>query len=333
MWKQPLSQSDYSDSNFIDVVVIGARSKVAEAILRVLAPNPEYRLHFVSSQAQSDSYQQSHGSDKRLFLYAADFTDKRSLKELFMSIRPQFIINCAAMTNVDGCESDREQAWRVNVQGVENLVRLCKIYDAHLIHFSTDYVFDGLAGPYGEHDTPNPISYYGRTKLAGENAIRSESIAYTILRVNVLYGATRELKQDFVMWLISRFALGSVSPEKPLTIVDDQYSNPTLIDDIGVVVDKILRTRKTGLYHLGGADYLNRFEFAKIIAKVYGFDESLILPMKTEELNQPAPRPLMGGLITLKAQTDFSMQFVGVESGLYTMRRMIQNFGHHEWKI
>jgi dTDP-4-dehydrorhamnose reductase len=324
---------DFSTGNFLnkqatqDVLVVGARSKVAEAITRVLTPNPEYRLHFISTNAQTAQISERH------FLYSADFTNKRSLKELCMKIRPQFVINCAAMTNVDACETEREQAWRVNVQGVENLVRICKIYDAHLIHFSTDYVFDGSTGPYTEQDLPNPISYYGRTKLAGENAILSEHIAHTILRVNVLYGATRELKQDFVIWLISRFALGAVSKEKPLTIVDDQYSNPTLIDDLGVVVDKILRSRKTGLYHLGGADYLNRFEFAKIIAGVYGFDQSLIVPMKTEALKQPAPRPLRGGLVTLKAQTDFSMQFAGVESGLYAMRRMLQSFGHHEWKL
>jgi dTDP-4-dehydrorhamnose reductase len=115
--------------------------------------------------------------------------------------------------------------------------------------------------------------------------------------------------------------------------VDDQYSNPTLIDDLGVVVDKIIRSRKIGLYHCGGADYVHRLDFAKIIAKIYGFDDSLILPMKTAELKQPAPRPLMGGLITLKAQTDFSMQFAGIESGLYAMRRMLQSFGHHQWKV
>jgi dTDP-4-dehydrorhamnose reductase len=194
-------------------------------------------------------------------------------------------------------------------------------------------VFDGTSGPYSEEDTPHPISYYGKTKLAGENAIRTASVPHTILRVNVLYGATHDLKQDFVIWLLSRFTMGMVNQETPLRIVDDQYSNPTLIDDLGVVVDKIIRSRKIGLYHCGGADYVHRLDFAKIIAKIYGFDDSLILPMKTAELKQPAPRPLMGGLITLKAQTDFSMQFAGIESGLYAMRRMLQSFGHHQWKV
>ncbi|MCB0748315.1 MAG: SDR family oxidoreductase, partial [Ignavibacteriae bacterium] len=207
----------------------------------------------------------------------------------------------AAYTNVDKCESEKELAWNINVNGVEYLAKYSVPSNAHLIHISTDYVFDGLAGPYSENDLPNPISYYGRSKLAGENVIKKFDIKSTILRTNVLFGPTKFGRPDFVKWVFN-----SLSENKNIRIVTDQINNPTYIEDLAQAIITICDSEKTGLFNIGGAELLNRFEFTKEIAEYFNLDFNLVEPIITADLNQPAPRPLNSGLINLKAETELN---------------------------
>ena len=132
-----------------------------------------------------------------------DLADKKSVKKAVTKFFPDVIINAAAYTAVDKCESEKELAWKINVTGVENLIHYAKSVDAKLIHISTDYVFDGENGPYDETKIPNPISYYGRTKLASENALLTSGINYAIVRTNVLYGHAKYGRPDFVKWVVT----------------------------------------------------------------------------------------------------------------------------------
>jgi dTDP-4-dehydrorhamnose reductase len=175
---------------------------------------------------------------------------------------------------------------------------------------------------------PHPLGYYAKTKLAGENVCVGGNIDYTVIRTNVLYGATQDLKPDFVLWVLKKLA-----EKKPFGIVNDQFSNPTLIDDLGYLVEKILHVRAKGIFHAGGADWCSRYDFARMIAKVFKFDPDLIQPISTAELHQAAPRPMRGGVISFKAETQFGIRFSGIESGLLTMRRQLQIAGHHEWLV
>ena len=218
-----------------------------------------------------------------------------------MDFYPDYIINVAAYTNVDKCESEKELAWNINVNGVEYLAKYSVPSNAHLIHISTDYVFDGLAGPYSENDLPNPISYYGRSKLAGENVIKKFDIKSTILRTNVLFGPTKFGRPDFVKWVFN-----SLSENKNIRIVTDQINNPTYIEDLAQAIITICDSEKTGLFNIGGAELLNRLEFTKEIAEYFNLDFNLVEPIITADLNQPAPRPLNSGLINLKAETELN---------------------------
>ena len=305
------------------ILIIGAGSKAAEAIGRVLAmSHGKHILYWLTSG--TSKYIVPDGKT----IFQGDFTNRKEIKEICLQLQPDMIINTAAYTDVDKSEVERQKAWNVNVIGVENLVAICRLTDAHLLHFSTDYIFDGEHGPYSETDKPNPLGYYAKTKMAGENACIGGNIDYTIIRTNVLYGATNALKQDFVMWTLKKLADG-----KRFSVVNDQYSNPTLIDDIGCLVDKIVRTRAKGIFHAGGSDWVSRYDFARMIAKIFREDENLLSPMTTEDLRQAAPRPLRGGVIPYKAETTFGMKFSGIESGLLTMRRQLQISGHHEWTL
>lgn len=309
------------------ILIVGASSKAAEGIARVMMMETQYRIVFCSSQMADigDTAVQY----KSMEIVPVNFTDRKALKEVVMKERPAYIINCAAYTNVDGAETEKELCWKVNVKGVENLVHYARVVDAHLIHFSTDYLFDGKNGPYAETATPSPLGYYGKSKLAGENVIKSGNLEkWTILRTNVLYGATHDLKPDFVIWVLEKLAA-----EKKFSVVDDQWGNPTLIDDIGLAVERIIAKNAKGVYNIGGGDYISRFDFAQKIAEVFQQDSSLIKRGKTSDLKQVAERPMRGGLITLKAETELGMSFAGIEAGLITTRRLFQQFGVRRWKL
>lgn len=230
-----------------------------------------------------------------------DITKRESVKDVVFDFVPDLVINAAAFTNVDQCETQRELSWKINVKGVEYLAECARILECRLIHISSDYVFDGKNGPYQEIDRPNPISYYGREKLAAENALRISGAMYSIVRTNVLYGPTKYGRADFVKWVYDSLKNG-----KPIRIVNDQFNNPTLIEDLVDGINRIYAYRKEGIYHIGGAEFLQRYDFTLRIADFFQLDKSLITPITTAELQQPAPRPLKSGLITLKAQSELN---------------------------
>jgi len=229
----------------------------------------------------------------------ADISNRNEIKKVVYDFCPDFIINAAAYTNVDKSESERELAWKINVKGVEYLSEAARVLDSHLIHISTDYIFDGKNGPYTENDTPNPLGYYGRTKLASENTLKISGCKNTILRTNVLYGTAKFSRPDFVKWVVE-----SLREKKEIKIVDDQINNPTFIDDLVQGINKIVEQHKEGIYNIGGNEFLNRYEFTLMIAEYFNLDKFLIKKIKTEELNQSARRPLKSGLITIKAQSE-----------------------------
>lgn len=292
------------------ISIIGAGSTTAAALVPMLLEETDAELHLVSGKPLDIEH-------PRVTMDVIDITDRTTLKKVVMPKMPTAIVNAAAMTNVDACESDKRLAWTLNVTLVENLIRVARVSDAHLIHFSTDYVFDGEKGPYTESDIPSPISYYGKSKLAGENALAIAGIDSTVIRTNVVYGPYGQ-RPDFVRWVLEAF-----DEQRPIKVVTDQYSNPTYVDDLAEAVVRVIERKRTGLYHVGGADYLSRYEFAVKIAELFKVDPSLVEPITTESLKQAARRPRRGGLVTLKAESDLRMKFRGIESGLVSYRHAL----------
>ncbi len=225
-----------------------------------------------------------------------DIRERTDIKNVVMKFFPDVIINTAAYTNVDGAESEKELAWQINVVGVKNIAMYAQAIDAHVIHISSDYIFDGENGPYYETDKPNPISYYGRSKLASENELIVSGVRNSIVRTNVLYGPAKYGRPDFVRWVVN-----SLRDKKNIRIVTDQFGNPTFIDDLVFGIDKIVETKAEGIYNIGGKDFVTRFEFTNLIAEYFNLNKDFITPILTEELKQPARRPLKSGLLIEKA--------------------------------
>jgi dTDP-4-dehydrorhamnose reductase len=247
---------------------------------------------------------------------SCDIKSRENIKKVIYDYCPDFIIHTAAFTNVDLSEKMREDAWKINVKGVEFIAEAARAIDAQIIHISTDYIFDGKNGPYHENDLPNPIGYYGRTKLASENALKISGTLFTILRTNVLYGIALNSRPDFVRWVVN-----SLSRHEKVRIVKDQFNNPTFIDDLVQAINKIIEFRKTGVYNIGGKEFLSRYEFTNKIAGFFNLDKNLITPITTEELNQPARRPLKSGLWTLKAETELGYKPHSISESLMVMKK------------
>lgn len=292
------------------IMILGAGSRVAAALAPMALEETDADVVLVSRRALLSDH-------PRVTSIEADITDRSVLKEIMMSTLADVVINTAAMTHVDRCESDRGECWLVNVTLVENIARFCRATDAHLIHYSTDYVFDGAKGPYVETDTPNPLSYYGKSKLASENILTSSGVDAAIIRTNVVYGPDPD-HPDFV-----RYVLQSLDRKEPIKAANDQFSNPTYVDDLADAALRIARRRRTGLYHVGGADYVSRYDFACKIGQVFKLPTDSIEPVSTASLQLPARRPLRGGLVTLKAETDLGMRMTDIEAGLVTLRHRL----------
>ena len=247
---------------------------------------------------------------------SSDIKNRDEIKKVIYDYCPDFVVHTAAFTNVDQSEKMREEAWKINVKGVEYIAEAARAIDAHIIHISTDYIFNGKDGPYSENAKPNPVGYYGRTKLASENALRISGTFFTILRTNVLYGIAHNSRPDFVRWVVS-----SLKKKENIRIVKDQINNPTFIDDLVQGINKIIEFKKTGIYNIGGKEFLSRYDFTLRIADFFNLDKKLITPITTEELNQPARRPLKSGLITLKAETELGYNPHTVSESLAAMKK------------
>jgi len=247
---------------------------------------------------------------------SSDIKNRDEIKKVIHDYYPDFIIHTGAFTNVDLSEKLREDAWKINVKGVEYIAEAARAIDAHIIHISTDYIFDGKDGPYSENAKPNPVGYYGRTKLASENALRISGTFFTILRTNVLYGIAPNSRPDFVRWVIN-----SLEKNDKIRIVKDQINNPTFIDDLVQGINKIIEFKKTGTYNIGGKEFLSRLDFTFQIAEYFNLDKNLINPITTEELKQPAKRPLKSGLLILKAETELGYKPHTITESLAAMKK------------
>ncbi|MFW6276549.1 MAG: SDR family oxidoreductase, partial [Bacteroidota bacterium] len=229
------------------ILLTGASGKTGEAIYKLLTTEGKHELIALSSQKEKFPRKDN--------IFSLNMTDKKELKSFLHEHKPEVIINAAAYTDVDGSEDNKKAAMDLNATLVGNLANFCKINESHLITFSTDYIFDGKLGPYTEDALPRPMSYYGKTKLAGENAAKIELSSYTIIRTNIVYGYSSFGKNDFIRWVA-----GNLKEGKELNIIEGQWGNPTLTDNLAEAVKKILEKKKHGTYNIAGKDWLNRYE-------------------------------------------------------------------------
>ena len=297
------------------ILVTGANGLLGQRLACLLGRESKYELLLT---CHHPSFFLNH--EPLLDYTQLDITSKGDVKSLVTSFRPDVIINAAAMTNVDACELQRELAWKINVHGVENLVEVSRSIRAKIIHLSTDYVFDGKRGPYAEEDRPDPINYYGKTKLASENVIRTGDARYAIVRTVVLYGNGKNVKQNFALWVVDNLKNG-----RPIKAATDQIGSPTYVHDLAFGLLRIVEQDGEGIYHLSGSECVSRYDFAVRVCDVFGFDASLVERVKTGDLQQKARRPLNSGFITLKVETELGFKPSDVTQGLTMLKRELNS--------
>ena len=214
----------------------------------------------------------------------ADITDENVMRKALASAQPDVVVNAAAFTDVDACETQQKLAFRVNAEGPRNLAIICNDLDIPLMHISTDYVFDGeKAEPYVEEDTPNPLSTYGRSKLEGEREVQRHLDRSWIVRVCGVFGPHRN---NFVSLVVELGKKG-----QPLRIVKDQRLAPTYTFDAAAGIGRILRRGPYGLYHLTNQGFTSRMDFASEILRQAGLDGVPVTAISSGETGRPAARP------------------------------------------
>jgi dTDP-4-dehydrorhamnose reductase len=229
---------------------------------------------------------------------ALDITSKQEVEKNILAEKPDVVINTAAMTNVDLCEDKKQTCDDLNVNAVHYLADACDKIDAHLIHISTDFIFDGEDGPYKEEDEPNPLSYYGLSKLKSEHLLQAHAVKWTILRTIIVFGVGENLsKGNIVLW-----AKGALEKGDPLNIIDDQFRAPTLAEDLADACILAATKKAFGVFNASGKDIMSIYEIVERIAKHYGNTTENLNKISTATLNQTAGRPPKTGFVLDKSR-------------------------------
>jgi len=214
-----------------------------------------------------------------------DLTDRKKLEQIFTEIKPDLVIHCAAITNVDFCEDNPELAHKVNVEATGNLAKLCKKSNAVMIYISTDYVFDGDKGNYTESDSPSPVGVYAKTKLQGEDEVITSGAKYIIARTSI-YGWNMLKKACFVEWIIN-----SNKEKKEVNIFTDQFSTPIFTINLAEILFELYENKNYGLFNIVGSEKISKYDFAMKIAEIFNLDKSLIKKTTIDKFPFKAKRP------------------------------------------
>ncbi len=220
---------------------------------------------------------------KNCFNHKLDILNFEDLK-IIKNIKPDLVVHCAALTNVDYCEENTREAYEINVEGTRNLINACKNLNCYFVHISTDAVFNGNLSNYSEENIPDPINVYGRTKLEAEKIVQDSGLDYCILRTNI-YGWNFKDKQSLAEWILSELKENKKTPG-----CKDIFFPPITVTNLGRIILEIYEKNLRGIFHVGGSESCSKFEFTKSIAKIFGYDENLICPKNSDEINFKAKR-------------------------------------------
>ena len=288
------------------ILVTGSNGLLGQKLVKQLKGHSEFEL--IATSRGKNRVSNASG-----YVYESmNITDPLDVERVFSHYKPEVVINTAAMTNVDACESDREQCWLLNVTAVDYLIKESEKYNAHFIHLSTDFVFDGKDGPYKESDTPNPLSYYGESKLAAEKLVAKSQLKWAIARTIIVYGVVEDMsRSNIVLW-----AKEALEKKQKLTIVNDQFRSPTLAEDLATGCIQIAEKQATGIFHLSGKDFMSIVELVRRVAAHYQLDASFIEEISSTSLNQAAKRPPRTGFILDKAIQEIGYAPHSFEEGM-----------------
>ena len=247
-----------------------------------------------------------------LFTYRSmDFTDPFQVDSVFEDFKPGCVVHAGAISRPDFCEQNQMQAYVTNVEGTVSLLINAAAHQSFFLFISTDFVFDGNAGPYAEEDATNPVNYYGRTKMEAEEAVKDYDYDWAIVRTVLVYGKPQAGREN-LLTMVQK----SLSEGKAISIFDDQYRTPTYVEDLAAAIVSIIQKKSTGTWHISGKDLLTPYQMAILTAQHLGLNESLIKKIHEGDLVEAAKRPPRTGFIIEKAVNHLGYQPVSFMEGL-----------------
>lgn len=299
------------------VLVTGSNGLLGQKITeQIIADNS---VNLIATNRGANKYPVKEG-----YVYETmDILDEVQIKLVLEKYKPDALIHTAAMTNVDSCHESKEACWQLNVEATKYLASLCDKMGIHFIYVSTDFVFDGLNGPYKEEDEPKPVSFYGESKLAGENVVREMRGDWAIIRTILVYGILKDMsRSNIVLW-----AKAALEKRNPINVVNDQWRMPTLAEDLASACLLAVKHKAKGTYHVSGKNMMSIVELVNRVADFWNLDKTIINEVSSDSLGQEAKRPKKTGFILDKAMTDLGYQPHSFEQGLALVRSQLENSG------
>lgn len=286
-------------------LVTGSNGLLGQKLINALAPNDEIEL--IATGRGENRARLRTGYE----YVQMDITSPEQINKVLHEHRPEVVIHTAAMTQVDDCEKEPAKCHLLNVDAVRFLAVPCQEIKAHLVHLSTDFIFDGKYGPLTEEATPNPLSVYGKSKLESEEVVQRMMSSYSILRTVLVYGLADEMsRNNIVLW-----AKQSLEEGKAIRVVNDQFRTPTLAEDLaqGCIMAGLKKAH--GVFNISGDELLSISDFVYRIAEFWKLDASNMTEISTDSLGQPAKRPPRTGFIIDKAREVLDYQPHSLEDG------------------
>ena len=297
------------------IIVTGSNGLLGQKVTDLSIQDPEIELIATSVGPNRHNLKDGYTYEE------LDVLDLDRLNELVEIYQPDSIIHTAAMTNVDACEAERAKCYALNVQSVKNLVDVCESKGIQFVHLSTDFIFDGENGPYTEEAEPNPLSYYGETKLESELILKNSSCRWAILRTIIVYGVVNDMsRSNIVLW-----AKGALEKGEPIHVVNDQWRMPTLAEDLAACCLLAVKKNASGVFNVSGKDLMSILEIVERVADHYGLNKSLIKAISAESLNQAAKRPKKTGFILDKAIVELGYSPHSFEEGMAFMDKQLKS--------
>lgn len=250
-----------------------------------------------------------------------DITSSEDIERVLEKHGPDALIHTAAMTMVDDCEKDQAACDLMNVTAVKLLASACKSKHIHMVHVSTDFIFDGTHGPLTEEEQPAPLSYYGWSKLKGEQAVMQLADSWTILRTVLVFGIVNDMsRSNVVLWVKKSLEAG-----KEINVVDDQFRTPTLAEDLaqGCILAALKEAK--GIYNISGKDFMSIYDLALRVAVFWNLNTRLIHRASSANINQPAKRPPITGFNISKAMAELGYQPRSFREGLQLLDAQLKS--------
>lgn len=292
------------------ILITGSNGLLGQHLVNLLLKTTD---HEIIATSKSDPHNIVQNS--RIHYYLLDITDGMEVNLLINKFQPDSIIHCAALTQIDECEQNPIKAWEINVTATRFLLDAAKAVNAFFIFLSTDFVFDGINGPYKEEDTVNPVSYYGSTKVAAEKAVIESGLQYAIIRTCLLYGNILfGNRSNIITWVKE-----NLENSQKIKVVSDQMRTPTYVEDLANGIALVVEKKAVGLFHISGKDFLSPYEMAINTAAYLKLDAAFIQKVDASVFTQTAKRPVITGFVINKAENVLGYKPLSFIEGLKMM--------------